>query len=55
LIDCAFETLTHYIPDEAPNFFKEGMAQMDALNYPQQVREVVEKYYNLWSLPRTLH
>ncbi|MES9851520.1 MAG: hypothetical protein ABW170_06755 [Candidatus Thiodiazotropha sp. L084R] len=55
LIDSAYETLTRYIPDEAPNFFKEGMTQMDALNYPQQVREVVEKYYNLWRLPRTLH
>jgi hypothetical protein len=55
LIERAYEILTEYIPQEAPNFFKEGMSQMDALNYPQQVREVVEKYYNIWSSPRTLH
>ena len=55
LIERAYEILTEYIPEEAPAFFKEGMSQMDALNYPQQVREVVEKYYNLWCSPRTLH
>jgi hypothetical protein len=55
LIDEAYETLTQYLPDDAPDFFKEGMIQMDTLEYPQQVREVVEKYYNLWCLPRTLH
>jgi hypothetical protein len=55
LIEKAYELLTQHIPDEAPDFFKEGMVQMDALNYPQQVREVVEKYYNLWCFPRTLH
>ena len=55
LIEQAYNTLTRYLPREAPDFFKQGMTQMDALNYPQQVREVVEKYYNLWSLPRTLH
>ncbi|MEW8210764.1 MAG: hypothetical protein AB2735_09900 [Candidatus Thiodiazotropha taylori] len=55
LIERAYEILVEYIPEEAPAFFKEGMSQMEALNYPQQVREVVEKYYNLWSSPRTLH
>ncbi|MEW8206798.1 MAG: hypothetical protein AB2746_11800, partial [Candidatus Thiodiazotropha taylori] len=55
LIERAYEIPDEYIPEEAPAFFKEGMSQMDALNYPQQVREVVEKYYNLWSSPRTLH
>jgi hypothetical protein len=55
LIDEAYETLTQYLPNDAPDFFKEGMIQMDTLDYPRQVREVVEKYYNLWCLPRTLH
>ncbi|MCU7848144.1 MAG: hypothetical protein KZQ89_09100 [Candidatus Thiodiazotropha sp. (ex Lucinoma kastoroae)] len=55
LIDEAYQTLCSVIPDEAAQFFREGIEQMDALNYPQSVREVVEKYYNLWSLPRTLH
>ncbi|MBT3032489.1 MAG: hypothetical protein JAY75_16930 [Candidatus Thiodiazotropha taylori] len=55
LIEEAYQTLCRLLPDQAPNFFREGMEQMDALNYPQQVREVVEKYYNLWGQPRTLH
>jgi hypothetical protein len=55
LIDEAYQTLCRLLPDQAPDFFREGMEQMDALNYPQKVREVVEKYYNFWSQPRTLH
>jgi hypothetical protein len=31
------------------------MEQMEAQNYPQLVKEVVEKYYNIWGQPRTLH
>jgi hypothetical protein len=55
LIDEAYQTLCRLLPDQAPDFFREGMEQMDALDYPQQVREVVEKYYNIWGKPRTLH
>lgn len=55
LIDEAFELLAESLPEEAPGFFEEGMQQMELFNYPQVVRQVVEKYYNLWSLPRTLH
>ncbi|MEW8030324.1 MAG: hypothetical protein AB2806_21630 [Candidatus Thiodiazotropha sp.] len=55
LIDEAYQILCRLLPDQAPSFFREGMEQMDILNYPQQVREVVEKYYNLWGQPRTLH
>lgn len=55
LIDEAYQTLCRLLPEQAPGFFREGMEQMDALNYPQQVREVVEKYYNIWGKPRTLH
>jgi hypothetical protein len=55
LIEEAYQTLCRLLPDQAPDFFREGMEQMDALHYPQQVREVVEKYYNLWGQPRTLH
>ncbi|WP_316364441.1 hypothetical protein [Candidatus Thiodiazotropha sp. CDECU1] len=55
LIEQAYETLCRLLPDQAPDFFREGMEQMDAQNYPQLVKEVVEKYYNLWGQPRTLH
>lgn len=55
LIDEAYQTLCRLLPDQAPEFFREGMEQIDALDYPQNVREIVEKYYNLWSQPRILH
>ncbi len=55
LIEQAYQQLAEALPEEAPRFFEEGMQQMELLNYPQVVRQVVEKYYNLWSIPRTLH
>lgn len=55
LIDEAYQRLVEILPEEAPRFFQEGMQQMELLDYPRVVRQVVEKYYNLWSLPRTIH
>ncbi|MDJ0805934.1 MAG: hypothetical protein QNJ78_03790 [Gammaproteobacteria bacterium] len=55
LIERAYDSLLQELPEEAPGFFQEGMQQMVALNYPQPVRKVVEKYYNLWGVERTLH
>jgi hypothetical protein len=55
LMETAYENLVMHLPEEAPRFFREGMQQMVALDYPQPVRKVVEKYYNLWSGERTLH
>jgi hypothetical protein len=55
LIESAYADLVHALPEEAPRFFKDGMQQMELLNYPLVVRQVVEKYYRLWSKPRTLH
>ncbi len=55
LMEKAFEALIQFLPEEAPYFFREGMEQMDALNYPPQVREVMERYYQEWGPRRTLH
>lgn len=55
LMEQAFKTLTELLPEDAADFFNEGMEQMDALGYPIQVREVMQKYYQLWCKPRTLH
>jgi len=51
----AFEVLTNNLPEEAAQFFNEGMQQMDALNYPQHVREVMEKHHSDWSRKHSLH
>ncbi len=50
----AFDTLCANLPEDAPRFFAEGMGQMDALDYPADVRAVVERHYRRWST-RKLH
>jgi hypothetical protein len=50
----AFDTLCASLPEDAPSFFAEGMGQMGALDYPADVRAVVERYYRRWST-RKLH
>lgn len=54
LMENTFNTLVEYLPQDMPSFFAEGMGQMEALNYPVSVRQVMERYYNEWS-PRTVH
>lgn len=51
----SFTALVHNIPDDAADFFAEGMKQMDIINYPPQVREVMAEYFQEWSKPQTLH
>ena len=51
----AFTFLIRHLPEDAAQFFAAGMQQMEALNYPAHVRQVMEKYHRQWSLNRTLH
>ena len=55
LMEEAFAILTQYLPEDAARFFTEGMQQMEALDYPAQVRKVMEKYHRQWTLSRSLH
>lgn len=55
LIDLAYESLIKHLPQDAREFFKEGMQQMDIVGYPNEVREVVEKYDRMWGTDSTLH
>ncbi len=55
LMEAAFQALTELLPEDAENFFREGMEQMDVLDYPERVRMVMEKYYQLWCAPKNLH
>ena len=55
LMEQAFALLTENLPDDAAQFFREGMQQMDALNYPEQVRKVMQKYHRQWTMNRSLH
>lgn len=55
LMEEAFESVAEYLPDEAPTFFREGMEQMDALNYPTPVRAVMQRFHERWCGQRVLH
>lgn len=51
----AFDELIRNLPEEAPEFFSEGLQQMGLVEYPEHVRELVEHYYNRFRKARTLH
>ncbi len=55
LMEAAFAVLSSKLPEDATRFFSEGMQQMDALDYPPHVREVMEKYHREWPVKRSLH
>jgi len=54
LMEQVFDDLVQHLPEEAPQFFTEGMQQMEALNYPAPVRQVMSRYFDRWSRP-TMH
>lgn len=45
IMKTAFDELLVYLPHEADDFFAEGMKEMDALDYPNHVRDIMEFYY----------
>lgn len=51
----AFQAVCEHLPEEAPAFFREGLGQMEALNYPQPVRDLMDRYYSLWCAGQRLH
>ncbi len=52
LMEQVFEDLVRYLPEDAAAFFAEGMQQMEALNYPQPVRQVMGRFFDRWTRPR---
>jgi hypothetical protein len=55
LMEEAFAHLVEHLPQEAPEFFREGMEQMEARNYPGHVRLVMHRWHLRWGGQRTLH
>ena len=55
LIEAAYDALVKKFPQDAREFFKQGMQQMDIIGYPQAVRDVVEKYNQMWGSESSLH
>jgi len=54
IMEPVFDQLVHNIPEDASMFFEQGMQQMEELDYPTNVREVMNKYYRTYSA-RVLH
>ncbi|MCK4707101.1 MAG: hypothetical protein KAU21_00655 [Gammaproteobacteria bacterium] len=40
-----FDEMILYLPQDSASFFSEGMQEMDALDYPPNVRKVIEEYF----------
>lgn len=55
LIEQAYDSLIKNLPHDARQFFKEGLQQMDIVGYPDEVREVVERYNQMWGAESSLH
>ncbi len=55
LIEQAYDALIENLPQDARQFFKEGKQQMELIGYPEEVREVVERYNNMWGSESSLH
>jgi len=55
IMDVAFQALIKNLPQDAPNFFVEGMSEMERLGYPEHVRKVMTRYYEQWNEPHTIH
>ena len=53
-MEAVFEQLLYRLPDDAAGFFAEGMEQMDSIDYPEHVRDVMQKYFHQTNKP-TLH
>lgn len=54
IMESVFEQILLRLPEDAPGFFREGREQMDIVGYPNHVREIMEKYYQMTNNP-TLH
>lgn len=54
IMEPVFDQLVHNIPEDASMFFEQGMQQMEELDYPNNVREVMNRYYRTYSA-RVLH
>jgi hypothetical protein len=55
VMESAFKVLVENLPEDAAEFFREGMLQMEALDYPEPVRRVMERHYKDWCQTHTLH
>ncbi|NOY15874.1 MAG: hypothetical protein GXP23_02875 [Gammaproteobacteria bacterium] len=51
----AYSDLVKNIPDDARQFFNEGRKQMEMVEYPDHVKEIMQQYNDLWGNENALH
>jgi len=56
LMEPAFDAIVELLPGDCDSFFEEAMEQMELIDYPEEVREMVKSYYLQHHIKgRTLH
>lgn len=55
LMEPAFDAVVELLPNDAQRFFAEGMEQIAIIDYPEQVRDVIRRYFLMYASPRRLH
>ena len=49
LLEQAYDLIGKYLPEDAAKFFSQALEQMDIIGYPDNVRIIVRRYFNLWN------
>ena len=55
LMEKAFGDIAEQLPEIAPDFFKEAVGQIPLRGYPPAVAEVITRFHQLTTVPKTLH
>ena len=48
-IEPAYQLIGQYLPEDAPEFFSQALEQMDVVGYPDNVRILARRYFDLWN------
>jgi hypothetical protein len=55
LMEDAFDAVVEHLPEEAPDVFREGMGLVESDSHPEQVRELMQRYFERWCSGQRLH
>ena len=55
LMELAFARLVTHLPEDAAQFFHQGMQQIERVDYPESVRTVMQDYFTRWGGKPALH
>lgn len=51
VMEKVYRQLVNNLPDDAATFFEEGLLQLDRLDYPAHIRNVMVKYFHQYAAP----